>query len=104
MIFHLTTAADWARAQAEGRYTTSTRGRTVAEVGFVHASRDDQWRGVRERFYADVTEPLLLLVIDPDLLTSPVVEEAAAGSEETFPHVYGPLDLDAVVDVIALPT
>ena len=90
LVFHLATAADWSAAIATGRYTTSTRGRTLAEEGFIHASRADQWQAVRRRWYADVTEPLVLLVIDTDLLDAPVVEEeAVAGSGETFPHLYG---------------
>jgi uncharacterized protein (DUF952 family) len=53
--------------------------------------------GVAARFYAEVTEPLVLLEIDPGLLTSMVVEEAPPGGDEAFPHVYGPIDLTAVV-------
>lgn len=101
-IFHVATAADWREAQASGRYITSTRGRTLAEEGFIHASRADQWQGVRERFYADVSEPLVLLVIDTDRLTAPVVEEPVSDSEETFPHVYGAIDSKAVVQAIPL--
>src|SRR5436190_20221908 len=97
-IFHLALASDWAAAQEAGAYTMSTRGRTLAEEGFIHASRGDQWTAVRERFYADVTEPLLLLQIDTDRLDVPVVvEPAVPGSTETFPHIYGPLALDAVM-------
>ncbi len=59
---------------------------------------------MRDRYYADVTEPLVLLVLDTALLTSPVVEEPAPGSAETFPHVYGPIDVDAVVQTIPLGT
>jgi len=102
-IYHLATAADWAQAQQDGAYTTSTRGVILAEEGFIHASRADQWEGVRERFYADVDEPLVLLEIDTDLLGVPVVEEPAApGIEETFPHIYGPLKPSAVVSVTPL--
>ncbi len=102
-IFHVATAADWAAAQASGRYTTSTYGRTLAEEGFIHASRADQWQGVRDRFYAGVAEPLVLLVVDTDRLDAPVVEEEPApGAGETFPHVYGAIEPDAVVQVIAL--
>ncbi len=100
-IFHLALASDWAAAQDAGAYTVSTLGRTLAEEGFIHASRGDQWPAVRDRFYADVTAPLLLLQIDTDRLDVPVVEEPAApGSPETFPHIYGPLALDAVVKAI----
>ena len=48
-------------------------------------------------------EPLVLLEIDTDLLGVPVVEEPPAPDvEETFPHIYGPLDPSAVVRVTAL--
>jgi uncharacterized protein (DUF952 family) len=99
-IFHVATAADWRQARERGSYTTSTLGRTLAEEGFVHASRADQWQGVLARFYADVTEPLVLLAVETDLLDVPVVEEPPApGVTETFPHVYGAIPVAAVVDV-----
>lgn len=102
-IFHLALASDWAAAQEAGAYTISTRGRTLAEEGFIHASRGDQWPKVRDLFYADVTEPMLLLQIDTDRLDVPVVEEAPEpGTRETFPHIYGPLPLEAVVKAIPL--
>ncbi|GAA4806907.1 DUF952 domain-containing protein [Nocardioides caeni] len=103
-IFHLALASDWAEAEVSGSYTISTRGRSLAEEGFIHASRADQWTGVRDRFYADVTEPLVLLHIDTDLLDVPVVEEPASpGGSETFPHIYGRLPAAAVVKAIPLP-
>lgn len=99
-IFHVATLADWDAAQAAGAYTTSTYGVSLAQEGFIHASRAEQWPAVLERFYADVTEPLVLLVIDPDRVTVPIVEEPPApGVAETFPHLYGPLDPAAVVEV-----
>ncbi len=102
-IFHLALASEWAAAEASGAYTTSTLGRSLAEEGFIHASRADQWTAVRDRFYADVAEPLVLLEIDTDLLDVPVVEEPPApGVEETFPHIYGRLPASAVVKAIPL--
>jgi len=99
-VFHVATLADWEAARSAGTYTTSTYGVSLAQEGFLHASREDQWRGVLERFYADVTEPLVLLVIDPDLVGVPLVEESPApGVAETFPHLYGALDPAAVVEV-----
>ena len=103
LIYHLATAADWDRAQQHGAYTTSTRGATLAQEGFIHASRADQWEVVRQRFYADVGEPLVLLEIDTDLLDAPVIEEPPApGVDETFPHIYGALKPEAVVGVTPL--
>ncbi len=101
-IFHIATVADWEAAKRAGSYTTSTYGVTLAEEGFIHASRADQWPGVRERFYAEVSEPLVLLTIDPERLTAPVVEESPRGTDETFPHIYGPLNPDAVVQATQL--
>ena len=102
-IFHIATAADWAEAQRTGAYTTSTRGVNLEEEGYLHASREDQWEGVRDRYYADFTQPLLLLEIDTDLLDVPWVEELPAPTAtETFPHIYGPLSPAAVVSATPL--
>jgi uncharacterized protein (DUF952 family) len=102
-VFHLALAADWAAAVEAGDYRVSTRGTTLEQQGYIHCSHADQWRGVRDAIYADVTEPLLLLTIDTDRLTSPVVEEEVPDADRPFPHVYGPIDLDAVVEVRPLP-
>jgi glutathione S-transferase len=100
LIYHLATQADWDEAQERGAYTTSTWGVTLAQEGFIHASRADQWEGVRERYYQDVDEPLVLLEIDTDRLDVPWVEEPPApGVEETYPHIYGPIRPEAVVSV-----
>ncbi len=78
-----------------GEYRISTRGATLEEVGFIHAATAEQVDGVRSRYYADAGE-LVLLTIDTDLLSSPWRFDPVG--EESFPHVYGPLNLDAVVD------
>jgi len=98
-IYHCSLVADWQDAQAAGEYTISSRGRTLADEGFVHASYAEQVPGVLQRFYADLTEPLCLLRIDPDLLAAPVVAENLMGGEELFPHIYGPVAVSAVVGV-----
>jgi uncharacterized protein (DUF952 family) len=100
VLFHVATAADWAAAQASGRYTTSTLGVTLEQEGFIHASRGDQWEDVRRRYYADVADPLVLLVIDVARLTSPWREDPVG--DDTFPHVYGPIDPAAVVAAVPL--
>ena len=100
-IFHIATVADWEAAQVSGSYTTSTRRRTLVEEGFIHASRAHQWPTVWDRYYADVSEPHLLLVIDPARLDVPLVDEEVPGGE-TFPHLYGPLATSAVVQALRL--
>jgi uncharacterized protein (DUF952 family) len=100
MIFHIAEVADWEAARVTGDYRVSTRDRTLAEEGFIHASREDQVLGVANAFYADAG-PLLLLTIDPDRLSSPVRDDEVAPGV-VFPHIYGPIDLDAVVGVAPL--
>ena len=104
-LFHLALRRDGeeARESDAGEYRVSTRGRTLAEEGFLHASYAHQWQGVRDAYYADVTEPLVLLEVDPELLDVPVVEEVPVGGDEAFPHVYGPLPVAAVVSARELP-
>lgn len=98
-IYHCSLVSDWDAARAAGEYTVSTRGRSLREEGFLHASYADQVAGVLQRYYADVTEPMVLLAIDPDRLTVPLVSECPPGGHELFPHIYGPLDPSAVVEV-----
>lgn len=98
VIYHLAEAAEWEAALREGRYTRSTLGRSLEQEGFVHASSDEQWPVVRRRFYANVEGPLVLLEIDESLVGSPVVQEVGdPATGETFPHVYGPIPVAAVV-------
>jgi glutathione S-transferase len=84
------------RGKEGGRYEVSTRGATLADVGFIHASYEHQLEGVANRFYADVDE-LVLLTIDRQAVGAPVVDEPVPTGEE-FPHIYGPLSVEAVVD------
>ena len=100
-LFHVALPDDWAAAREDGRYTTSTRGRTLAEEGYIHCSFAEQVPATMGRFYADV-DAVVLLRIDPHRLASPVVVEDLVGSGEEFPHVYGPIALDAVIDATPL--
>ena len=103
MIYHLAEEADWEQARRDGSYTRSTRGVSLEQEGFIHASSAEQWPVVRSRFYADVTEPLVLLHVDESRLTSKVVHEVGdPATGETFPHVYGPIDVAAVVGTTVL--
>jgi uncharacterized protein (DUF952 family) len=102
-IFHLARETDWAAARAAGEYLVSTLGRTLAQEGFVHASRRHQVAGVHAAFYRGLDEPLLLLEVDPARLRAEVRLEVPPGAAEAFPHVYGPLDVGAVVAVRPYP-
>jgi uncharacterized protein (DUF952 family) len=94
-IFHIATLADWRDAEASGTYAMSTLGRTLEEEGFIHAARHDQVPAVRDRYYADVTDPLVVLEIETDRLEAEVKDEQVG--DEVYPHVYGPIPAAAVV-------
>lgn len=101
-IFHLARQGDWAAAQAEGSYRVSTLGLTLDDVGFIHCSYAHQVDGVARAFYRDVPD-LVLLTIDTDEVEHDIRVESA-GDEERFPHIYGPLPVDAVVAVDPFPS
>ncbi|WP_344921742.1 DUF952 domain-containing protein [Streptosporangium oxazolinicum] len=98
-ILHLALASDWESARQAGEYRVSTIGRTLDEVGFIHACADhEQLRGVVERFYRDVADPLVLLSVDPTGLD--VRMEAGDDAPGAFPHIYGPLPITAVTSAL----
>jgi uncharacterized protein (DUF952 family) len=99
-IFHIAFADQWEAAQEAGSYRWSTRGKSLDDgAAFIHCSYADQVSTVTNSFYADVTEPLVLLVIDVERLVSALCDEDLDAIGISFPHLYGPLNLDAVVDV-----
>lgn len=101
-LHHLALASEWTEAEGSGSYRRSTRGLGLDEVGFIHASFEHQLAATHVRFFADAP-PLLRLEIDPARLTAPLVLESAPGGHELFPHLYGPLNLEAVVAVKPYP-
>lgn len=105
-IWHIALADDWAVAQESGTYGVSTRGRTVAEVGYLHGSFDaDQAGRVAAAFYADAG-PLVLLGISTTALADAGVEvrvepgDPADPDGEIFPHAYGVVPVSAVAVVV----
>jgi uncharacterized protein (DUF952 family) len=98
VIYHIAEAADWQQAQRDGQYTTSTRGRTLAGEGFIHASTAEQVPLVAGAYYRGVPD-LVLLVIDTERVRPELRYEQVPGQGDPYPHIYGPLNLDAVVEV-----
>ena len=103
MIFHIARRATWDAAVAAGEYRQSTVDRTLEEEGFLHASSAEQVQGVADRYYQDVPDELVLLVIDPDRLAHELRWDESPTHGERFPHIYGPLNVDAVVEARPLP-
>ena len=103
MILHLTSRADWLAAQPAGEYRTPS----LQSEGFIHCSTEKQIVRVADSFYTG-RHGLVLLVIDPARLHPKLRWERPAHpnqqadlphSEEHFPHLYGPLNLDAVIKI-----
>ncbi len=104
MIYHITPRTDWETAQQNGDY----RPASLESEGFIHCSTDVQAASVANAFYSGQTD-LVLLVIDPECLSAklqwdpPAHPDPAKAPPELrgdFPHIYGALNLDAVVDVL----
>jgi len=100
-LLHLTERSLWDAARASGTYEMSTRGRTLQEEGFIHCSLRHQLAPVAAFLYGsyDGLDELVILVIDAERLGVPVRYEAMKPGGEEFPHVYGPIPVEAVVDV-----
>ena len=101
MIFHVTTRADWSAAHALGKYVQSTRGRSLAEVGFIHCSDAHQVARIANLLYAAASD-VVVLTISVEHLDAVVRYENLDGGAELFPHIYGPLPFVAVTSVDAL--
>lgn len=97
IIYHITTAEAWKKASFDGLYEAAS----LTTEGFIHCSTESQVKGVLERYFQDQTN-LLKLVIDTDKLESKLKFELAPSVNEEFPHIYGPINTDAVIGVLSV--
>ena len=105
MIYHITSRAAWNEARERGDY----RADSLETEGFIHCSTEEQVVPVAENFFKGYDD-LCLLVIEPTLLSSDLRWEppsdgtppAGVPEGDLFPHIYGPINLDAVVQVFDL--
>lgn len=96
LILHITTKTAWQSAQQAGQYILPS----LATEGFIHCSTAEQVVPVAQRFYAG-QHGLVLLILDSDRIRPEVRYEAGTDKpDELFPHIYGPLNLDAVTRVV----
>jgi len=95
-LLHATTRLEWQAALLDGVY----RADSLAAQGFIHCSTDGQIVRVANAYYRN-QHGLVLLVIDPDRLVPELRWEPGADQPgELFPHLYGPLNLEAVVRAV----
>jgi len=105
MIYHITSRSAWSEARQSGEY----RAESLDTEGFIHCSTSSQVLPVVEKFYMGQAK-LLLLMIDPSLLSADLKWEPPSGGTpppgvpegDLFPHIYGPINLDAVVKAVDL--
>jgi len=105
MIYHITSRAAWNDAQQRDDY----RAESLETEGFIHCSTASQILPVVEKYYARERR-LVLLMIDPALLSSDLKWEPPSGGTpppgvpegDLFPHIYGPINLDAILKVFDL--
>jgi uncharacterized protein (DUF952 family) len=105
VIYHITSLKAWREALQRGDY----RAESLETEGFIHCSTATQVLPVAERYYFGRGR-MLLLAIDPSLLSSDLKWERPSGGgpppgvpeDDLFPHVYGPVNLDAIVRVFDL--
>ncbi len=104
-ILHITSRPEWNSAEKKGLFASSS----LISEGFIHCSTPEQVVPVANAFYRGQSG-LVLLVVDETLLKPEVRWEAPSGtsaegisSADLFPHIYGPLNVDAVVSVLDFP-
>ncbi len=98
IIYHITTRTSWEDALRAGSY----RGDTLSTDGFIHASTREQVAGTGNYLFRG-QQGLVLLCIDTAKLKPELRFEQAPGTDQKFPHLYGPLNLDAVAGVVDFP-
>ncbi|MBX9735122.1 MAG: DUF952 domain-containing protein [Chitinophagaceae bacterium] len=93
-IYHITTIAEWEAAKLKGYYEAAS----LALEGFIHCSTEQQVAGVLERYYAGQTN-LVKLTINAEKLNHTLRFELAGSVDEYFPHIFGPINLNAIAAV-----
>jgi uncharacterized protein (DUF952 family) len=97
MIYHVVSRLRWQAALSLGFYEADS----LAIEGFIHASKKEQVQGVLERYYKGQTG-LILLHIDENRLAAELKYEWAPSVNEEFPHIFGILNTDAVIETSPL--
>lgn len=96
--YHITSATEWQQAQTMKEY----KPKRFAQEQFIHLSYSHQLLTVAHRFYTE-QNGLVILAIDSSKIKDGLIEENLEGGTELYPHFYGVLPIDAVIDAIAFP-
>ncbi len=93
LIYHIVTPEVWEKFNDASEYEAES----LATENFIHCSYRHQLDGVLERYYKNQSK-VLVLHINPHLLTAKLVAERSTGGE-VYPHIYGKINKTAIVDV-----
>lgn len=98
IIYHMLPAARWAAQPPDRPYVADS----LAVEGFIHCTAEpERLLAVANAFYRTVPGPHVILCIRSGAVAAEMRWEVADGHR--FPHIYGPLNLDAVVGVLEFP-
>ena len=100
VIYHILPQEDWRIAIKNGRYAPSS----LDIEGFIHCSEIDQVLASARAYFSGVQDLYLLCIALQNVRHQVRYENATKGDRKGFPHIYGPLNLEAVVNVSALVT
>ena len=96
MIYHICTQDSWNNSQGSPLYQAES----LETEGFIHCSTASQVDRVLNTFYRDQKD-LVLLIVDPTILVSELKWEPGLDKpDELFPHIFGSINLDAIINVI----
>ena len=92
-FYHITTPNEWAQFEGKDYYETAS----LQTEGFIHCSFEEHLEGTLNLYFKGV-EKIILLTIDPSVLTSKLVVETSRDGQ-MFPHIYGPINKSAITSV-----
>ena len=92
LVYHIVLPEVWAAFD-----TDLYRAPSLESEGFIHCSFADQLDGVIGRYYKNA-DSIIVLEIETERLMSRVLNEPST-SNEIYPHIYGPINRDAIVSV-----
>ena len=98
IIFHLAPADRWKAWPANEPYVPAE----YAADGFVHCTEGEELMlHVANTIYRETQGEFVLLVIAVERLIAPVRWEHPAGDNlaPLFPHVYGPINPEAIIEI-----
>lgn len=98
MILHMLNRAQWSEAKQKGIY----RPESLDEEGFIHCSQPEMIETVANGLYLG-QQDMIILIIDKDKVSAPLIYEDCYETGHAFPHIYGSITPDAIIKEIDFP-